>query len=123
MLRPELTLRDGSRNGGRTLALAGEPDMATAPQLTEAVVRVCAEGPEQLLLDLRALRFVDTTGLRALLSASEVCERHQCRLILTRALPSIERMFEVTGAVEVLPFMARGEQPVADEAARSHVTR
>jgi anti-sigma B factor antagonist len=58
-----------SEQGGRTVVLVqGELDLATAPQLEEVVTERLAAGDE-VVLDLRELAFMDSTGLRVLVRA------------------------------------------------------
>ena len=47
--------------------LRGELDLATAPRLEHAL----AEAGDDVLLDLRGLTFMDSTGVRVLLEAAE----------------------------------------------------
>jgi anti-sigma B factor antagonist len=57
-----------AREGGSTrVSLRGELDLATAPRLEHAL----AEAGDRVLLDLRGLTFMDSTGVRVLLEAAE----------------------------------------------------
>jgi anti-sigma B factor antagonist len=53
--------------GGTRLTLRGELDLGTAPRLEQAL----AEASGDVLLDLRGLTFMDSTGVRVLLEAAE----------------------------------------------------
>lgn len=107
----ELALEERAEDGRHTLVLKGELDLVTGPSLETAITSICVAGAEELLLDLGGLRFADSMGLRALFRSSEVCQRYGCKLLLTRALPSIEHMFKVSGLAQTLPFAARGSGP------------
>jgi anti-anti-sigma factor len=87
------------------VALAGELDLATAPQLEAMTVEVCGNGACELVLDLRDLAFIDSTGLRAILTARDHCEEQRCELFLTPGPPAVQRLFELTGLLERLPFI------------------
>ena len=50
-----------------------------------------------LTVDLRELEFLDSTGLRALLTLREECAANDCRLRVVRGGPSVQRAFEVSG--------------------------
>jgi anti-sigma B factor antagonist len=106
-----LELRESARDGWRTLALAGEPDLATAARFKEVIRRICADGAPGLLLDLRELSFLDSTGLRVLFDSRALCEEHSCRLLRTRGRPHIERLFELTGSASILPALAHTPGP------------
>ena len=58
-----------SDRGGRAVVLVrGELDLATAPEL-EQVVTEHLDAGEEVVVDLRELEFMDSTGLRVLVSA------------------------------------------------------
>jgi anti-sigma B factor antagonist len=100
----ELLLRAAHVGGEYILALAGELDLATAPELEAKVSQLCSDGAKAVVLDLRGLTFMDSTGLRALLAAQELCERHGCGLSMTRGQQPVERLIEVSGLTGLLPI-------------------
>jgi anti-anti-sigma factor len=96
-----------SCSGARhTLVLTGELDMAWAPALDATLQRICTPLTEAITLDLSQLTFMDSTGLRAVLLAKELCEQHDCEFMLVPGPPQVQRLFEVTGLLERLPFQA-----------------
>jgi len=58
-------------NGAVVVRVDGEVDLATAPALWAALERALADG-DQLVLDLSAVTFIDSTGLSVLLRAYQV---------------------------------------------------
>ena len=58
-----------------TLAAYGEIDMATAPELDAALVRAEESDAAQIILDLSAITFIDSCGLRVLLVAEHAPPR------------------------------------------------
>jgi anti-anti-sigma factor len=103
---PQLELEQHDAGARRTLVLTGELDMACAPVLDATLRRICIEPTEAVTLDLSGLTFMDSTGLRTVLLAKELCEQHDCELMLTPGSPQIQRLFEVTGLLGRLPFQA-----------------
>jgi anti-anti-sigma factor len=53
---------------GTVLRLGGELDLATVDEASSAIERVRAQAPPQLIFDLRALEFIDSTGLHLLIN-------------------------------------------------------
>jgi anti-anti-sigma factor len=96
--RTQLEVRASNGEGLTTMVLEGELDIATAPVLEGALTEVEGGGAGTLLLDLRGLRFIDSTGLRALLSARRRAQTAGRRLRLANLQPPVARVFEVTGA-------------------------
>src|SRR4051794_24989479 len=59
-----LELETHQENGSVRLALSGELDISSAPRVEEELTRIEADPPALLVLDLRGLAFMDSTGLR-----------------------------------------------------------
>jgi anti-anti-sigma factor len=104
----ELRITDSVNGGAHILELAGELDIATAGELEAKIKQVCLDGAGEVLLDLDQLMFVDSTGLRYLIAARALCEQSGCRFALMHARAPVDRLFELTGLAQKLPF--RDEQ-------------
>jgi anti-sigma B factor antagonist len=99
-----LTISSAVENGDVSLCLRGELDLASAPQM-EAGLAAAEQGrPARLVVDLSGLAFIDSTGLRLLLQADARAREHGYELIIRRGEESVQRVFEVTGALDVLRF-------------------
>jgi anti-anti-sigma factor len=85
--------------------------MASAPTLDVALRRLCTDATGALTLDLSGLTFTDSTGLRALLLAGELCQQCACTLVVVPGPPQIQRLFELTGMLGQLPFQADVHTP------------
>jgi anti-sigma B factor antagonist len=94
----DLTVARDER-GGRRLAVRGELDLGTAARLEQALAAADAD----MLLDLRALTFMDSTGVRALLEAAE---RHGSRLrMIAPQHGHVWATIEETGIAPLLPLV------------------
>jgi anti-sigma B factor antagonist len=100
-----------STSGERhTLALGGELDIDSVPVLHAAVARICDAGSARgLTLDLRGLTFIDSTGLAEIILTSRLCDRDAIELTLTPGSRAVQRLFELTGLSDALPFSSTGE--------------
>lgn len=87
-----------------TLTLSGELEIASAQLLEEAIADVCTAGAKELVLDLGGIEFMDSTGLGAILRGRTLCEEHGCDYCLTPAHRPVQRVFELTGLRDKLPF-------------------
>jgi anti-anti-sigma factor len=96
-------IQDVVSSGTHTLVLAGELDMAAAPDL-QAVVSACVGSAARLTLDLRRLTFMDSTGLRLVLLAQRLCRDTGAEFALIPGPRLVQRVFELTGVVDRLPF-------------------
>ncbi len=93
------------RSGHTTLYLRGELDIASVPSLEAAVARVPSESTSALTLDLSRLLFIDSTGLAAIVLAGKLCERSGYEFALIQGPSAVQRLFELTGLIDVLPFL------------------
>lgn len=74
------------RTQGRyVMSLDGDLDIATAPVLADAVTRVIADAAVgQLLVDLAEVRFLDSSGVRALLQARKAAQERGVAFMVSR---------------------------------------
>jgi anti-anti-sigma factor len=104
----DLRIESARIDGRYELSLRGELDLASAPELMDAVARLCAEGASEAVLDVGGVEFVDSSGLRALLNVEALCEEHQCAFSLAPGRDQIQRqvrrLLEITGLLDRLPF-------------------
>jgi anti-sigma B factor antagonist len=77
------------------VAIAGVLDLARAYDFDDAMRRIERAAPETLVLDLRGLDFIDTTGLARLLAVRRRALRAGRRLVLVRGPHAVQRIFAV----------------------------
>jgi anti-sigma B factor antagonist len=82
----------------------GELDLATVPRLEAELARLRDAGVRSLMLDLRGLTFMDSTGLSLTLRWSLEASRDGFDFSLVRGEGAIRRLFELTGMDHRLPF-------------------
>jgi anti-anti-sigma factor len=78
------------------LTLRGELDIASAPRIEEALSEAEEQAPAIIVLDLRQLGFMDSTGLRTILAADARAKEAGRRLVVVQGDENIRRVFEVT---------------------------
>jgi anti-sigma B factor antagonist len=97
---------DESRDGERgRLTLTGELDIATAPRLEEAVTAMVGAGVKRLVIDLRPMSFMDSSGLRLFIVLCDRARADGWTLELIRPLSPALTIFQITRAEENLPFV------------------
>jgi anti-sigma B factor antagonist len=94
------------------LSLAGELDLATA-ELLEQAIDAAENGEQLVVLDLQALEFIDSTGLRGVLAALEGCRERGQEFAITPGSPQVQRLLSVTGVSGHLRTIASGDEVVA----------
>ena len=95
-----------SRREGDTLriALAGELDLASAPDLEQQLQNAEATSPRRIVIDLAELGFMDSTGLQALLRARERAAAAGYSLALRPGPHQVQRVFELTKTADAFSF-------------------
>jgi anti-sigma B factor antagonist len=83
------------------IAVSGEIDVATAPQLRECLHEVIAQGEPTIVLDLLGVTFLDSTALGVLVGALKRCREVGGELHVVVADPRIVKIFEITGLTSV----------------------
>ena len=66
------------------ISLKGELDLSSASKLQEELRRAEADGPPIIVLDLSKLVFLDSTGLRCLVTADERAKENGRRVVIVR---------------------------------------
>lgn len=94
-------------DGAVTLSLAGELDITSAGGLEQRLQALLEQDrTSRIVLDLGGLSFIDSTGLRAIVIGADACKSRGCELLLVPGPPAVQRLFELTGLIDVLPFEA-----------------
>jgi anti-sigma B factor antagonist len=86
--------------GAVRLALRGELDLEHAYTFDEELKRVEALKPLCIVLDLRELLFLDSSGLARLLAARRRAKRESRRLLLVRGSKPVQRLLAITAVGE-----------------------
>jgi anti-sigma B factor antagonist len=94
-----------------TISPRGELDLRTAPQLDGAIIEAVEGNCSDIEVDLRNLTFMDSTGLRIVTLAYERCQERGKTFSILPEPPRVQRVFEITGLIEMLPFRSPRHAP------------
>jgi anti-sigma B factor antagonist len=83
----------------------GEIDLATVGRVRRKIDECVAAGCELLVLDLRGVTFMDSTGVHLVLDAHAAARKEGWELLVVEGPGSVQRVFEVTGLRDRLPFV------------------
>jgi anti-anti-sigma factor len=103
---------DTALNGGDALVvLAGELDLAGSAALEAEIDRLAGlEEVERVVLDLRRLEFMDSSGLRTVALADRRLRGAERKLALIRGPEVVQRVFDITRMAERLEIAASPEE-------------
>jgi len=91
-------------DGTVRVSLRGELDVASAPELVDALEEL-RRSDTWFVLDLRKLLFMDSTGLRAVIRVSKQVNADGRAMRVIRGPELVHRVFELTGADEMVEFV------------------
>lgn len=91
-----------SADDATVISLGGELDLASSPALEEELERVAQSGSKLVVVDLRNLEFMDSTGLSVLVRAHQRAEENGRRLGLVNGSPQVQRLLTLTGVADRL---------------------
>jgi anti-anti-sigma factor len=100
-----LDVRSEDRDGLVHVALRGELDLSSTAKLQEELDRLEAGAPQTIVLDLSKLVFLDSTGLRCLVTADERARANGRRVVMVRGPDPVQRVFSITRLEERLEMV------------------
>ena len=103
-MEQEFHLEERVGEGVPVITVSGEIDVATAPQLREALHGVIARGQPTVVLDLLGVTFLDSTALGVLVGGLKRCRELGGELHVVVADVRIRKIFEITGLNKVFPL-------------------
>jgi len=101
----EFSIEERRLDGTVVLTLRGELDLVSADEVGARLDALRGAG-EPVLLDLDALEFMDSSGLRVVLNAAEASDASGWPFSLTHGPEQVRRLFEstcVTGRLPIVP--------------------
>lgn len=102
---PGELFRMGERREAGTvvLTLSGELDYGTAPEVQQRLAEL-REAQQPVLLDLDRLTFMDSTGIRLILTACEASAERAWSFHVTRGSARVQRVLEAAQVIDRLPY-------------------
>ena len=109
-----LSFNTAVADGVAVIALTGELDVAGSAALEHELERVSADvAPTALVLDLSELDFMDSTGLRLVVTADQRSREEGRQFALVRGKEDVQRVFEITRMTDRLRFLDTAEEAPA----------
>ncbi|HWX73797.1 MAG TPA: STAS domain-containing protein [Solirubrobacteraceae bacterium] len=90
--------------------LDGELDLASAPVLESRLEEPEVAGAATVVLDLREVQFIDSTGLRTIFAARSSCRQRGQELAVTRGSEQVQRLLSITRMGEQLRLIDTPEE-------------
>ena len=97
----DLTLATREEDGRAVVAVGGEIDVYTAPKLRDQITDLVSKGSYDIVVDLEAVDFLDSTGLGVLVGGLKKVRAHDGSLELICSQERLLKIFRITGLAKV----------------------
>ena len=97
----DLTLTTRESGGRAIVSVGGEIDVYTAPKLRDCITELVSAGNHDLVVDLEAVEFLDSTGLGVLVGGLKKVRAHDGSLELVCSQERLLKIFRITGLAKV----------------------
>jgi anti-sigma B factor antagonist len=109
----DLTLETRDVDGRTIVAVGGEIDVYTAPKLRDKITELVAAGVYDLVIDMEAVEFLDSTGLGVLVGGLKKVRAHNGSLQLVCNQDRLLKIFRITGLAKVFVIHESAEAALA----------
>jgi len=99
-----LVVRSSKNGGSRVVAFAGELDLANASTAEVALERSLEDPAARVVVDMRELEFIDSTGIAMLVAALSNDASGKRVSFIPSSFPAVTRVLGLTGLAERLPL-------------------
>lgn len=99
------------------VSLFGELDISEVEEVEQVLASAEAKRPEMLVIDLRGLDFMDSSGIRLVVEAELRARGAGRRLVVVRGSDAVHRVFTIALLDRRLEFVAHPPPEFGDERA------
>ena len=97
-----LHLTVAEHDGATEVVLDGELDLSCVEALSTALRGAIAARPSIVVVDAAHLSYMDSTGIKCLVTAARACDAAGTRLVVRNARGIVLRVMQLTGVDETL---------------------
>ncbi|MBA4860902.1 STAS domain-containing protein [Streptomyces sp. PSKA54] len=103
-MQPNFQISHRDENDWTVVEIHGEVDVYTVPQIRDHVVGRIDEGRRRIILDLRRVTFIDSTGLGVFVGILKRIRERDGELRLVIASQTVRKIFDLTSLYGVFPI-------------------
>ena len=96
------------------LVARGELDMYVGPVIVDRVAELAAQCVKLVILDLAGVTFLDSSGLRGIIKATDALAKNDGRLLIEGATGATQRVLEITGMLERYRANNDQDEPITE---------
>jgi anti-sigma B factor antagonist len=106
-----MTISVRESGAARVVDVGGEVDLGTSPDLRQTLFDLLAK-TSTVALNLKALRYIDSSGIATLIEVFKDSQRLQKRFVLFGLSPAVEQVFRLTHVNRIFRIVDTEEQAV-----------
>jgi anti-sigma B factor antagonist len=106
MITNKFSLRTENREGQTIVYIGGEFDLEVATQMRAAMEPLIDLADRKLTLNLRDLKYIDSTGIGILISIVKARHARNASFGVEHVPTHIQKLFDITG---ITPFLAQAK--------------
>lgn len=104
---------DKKDNYTQFVLLEEKLDTVMAPELKSKFITLNAEGDKNIILNLESVKYVDSSGLSAILVANRLCQGSDGKLILANVSDHVMKLFKISQLDSVLNLSTTLDEAIA----------
>jgi anti-sigma B factor antagonist len=108
MARVQGTIHLSVSDGCAMVRVLGELDMAIATELMGSLLLVVSARVDDIVIDLRGVEFMDSSGLHAILSFQQEAQEQAISVRFVQGPSNVQRVFDVAGVTDRLGWTSMG---------------
>jgi len=108
-----MEIAEQRENGKLVMRVSGRLDSSTSPRLEEQLTSVIQDGQTRIAINLEALEYISSAGLRVLLKTARNLKAAGGGLVLCCMRDYVREVFDLSGFASVIPITAQEAGAVA----------
>ena len=110
----QLRVEVQEKDGALVIIPSGELDLASSPALEQELERAAGSDAAMVILDLRQLEFMDSTGLSVLIRAQQQTQAAGRRFGVVKGTSQVQRLLDLTGVADRLLIVDTPQELLGD---------
>lgn len=99
-------------DGAVVFSISGDVDLANESSLRACLKTAMEAGKHLVVVDLKDLRYIDSSGIHALLDAHHIFARGRRSIVLAAVPPMVWRILKIVGLEQMIPVFPTVETAV-----------
>ncbi len=87
-------------------------DAVVSPEVKSHVIIIKSEGIRNIIIDLKDIKYADSSGLSAILTANRVCKEQNGLLVLSNVSEQVMKLLEITQLHRVIEILQSNEEAI-----------